>query len=318
MVFHNYNYFRYADDIKIVCDNEFHARKVLKDLIIELRYKHLNVNAIKTKILHQDTPEFSEVIPPPNRTIEEIDALFKKRKLRDIRRALPKLKEYTTELIRTGKTNEREFRFCINRLEKVARCEPLDFDFSGFIDPIIELLKTQPWSTDVVVRFLSSVVINDEQVSKIVDFMSNPEHNIYEWQGYLLWTLIVMIHKKHNLKSNNLRRLARRILHDEWDPPMKAGAILYLGSCGTDNDRLYILRHFRQINSRLVLRSVLISTQESPSRDIDRYLQPHLPDEYKVMNDYLRSPEYKVSYFEPPPPLNPRELFDDLPGQYGC
>ena len=45
-----YNYFRYMDDIRIVCKDEFAARKALKNLIINLRKIGLNVNPKKTKI----------------------------------------------------------------------------------------------------------------------------------------------------------------------------------------------------------------------------------------------------------------------------
>ena len=193
----DYNYFRYMDDIRIVCDDQFHARQALLDLTVELRDLRLNVNSKKTKILQPDVKnsEYTKFMPLPNRTVEEIDALLNERKLSSARKVLPKLKLYTHQLIDEEKTNEREFRFCINRLERIARCKELDFDFTGIIDPVINLLESQPWSTDSVSRLLRSVDLSKEQVLRIVEFVNNEKKNIYDWQGYLCWQLIATIYK---------------------------------------------------------------------------------------------------------------------------
>ena len=47
MVGSGYKYFRYMDDIKIVCDSGMEARRALKDLVIELRQLGLSVNSKK-------------------------------------------------------------------------------------------------------------------------------------------------------------------------------------------------------------------------------------------------------------------------------
>lgn len=49
----DYKYFRYLDDIRIVCKDIFAARKALKELIISLRAIGLNVNAKKHLFLNQ-------------------------------------------------------------------------------------------------------------------------------------------------------------------------------------------------------------------------------------------------------------------------
>jgi retron-type reverse transcriptase len=48
MIKSGYKYFRYMDDIRIVCKNKFEGRKALKLLVKELRKKGLNVNSKKT------------------------------------------------------------------------------------------------------------------------------------------------------------------------------------------------------------------------------------------------------------------------------
>ena len=69
------------DDIRIICKDKFQARKILKELIIELRRLHLNVNPKKTHMLipSDDGTYYNEIMPKQNRLIEEIDSLFKQR-----------------------------------------------------------------------------------------------------------------------------------------------------------------------------------------------------------------------------------------------
>lgn len=312
-----YNYFRYMDDIKIVCNNEYHARRALKELVILLRQKRLNVNSRKTKILVQGSREFNEVIPPPNRILEEIDALWRQRTLVGIRASVPRLREFADVLVAEQRTDTREFRFCIPRLEKIARCKAIGFDFSGIIGPIVGLLSAQPWASDMAVRLLSSVDLTDEHLHHIAGFLVDPSRNIYEWQGYLLWQLLTMATKQRRSGSPELRKFAKKTLDEPWDPPMKAGAILYLGACGTDSDCLYVLKNFRGTSSRLVIRSTLIATKECLAADLKKYLLPYLPDEDVEIASGLRSKAFKGAYFEPPPALQPQELYDDLPNIYG-
>lgn len=316
MLSRGFNYFRYMDDIRIICKDEYHARRALKELVIELRKVRLNVNPKKTKILKQDDPEYHDFMPLANRTIEEIDALFKQRKYYGIRRALPKLRDYTHKLINESKTGEREFRFCINRLEKVARCQAFDFDFTGITGPVIDLLISQPWSTDSVVRLIRCIKLEDKQIRKIKEFLTDRKKNIYGWQGYLVWQLITMLGKMRKENDRKLRKFARNILDKKWKLPMKAGAILYLGACGTKRDRHHILRNFSRIRSRLLYRSVIIATQEMSKRLAHIYIYPYVSGVLKDACEYIRDPKFKTSYFEPLPPLRPRQLFDDLPNMY--
>ena len=320
MVSKGYNYFRYMDDIRIVCDNEYQARLALKNLIVKLRTLRMNVNSKKTKILDpsKDSEAYFEEMPPPNRQIEEIDALFKAKRLTSLQKALPKLKSFTSELIKQGKTSNREFRFCTYRLEKIARCKELNFDFSHIKRPIIDLLHLQPWSTDAVVKILRSIKLNHKDVEKITSFFSDQHKNIYEWQAYLVWQLLAIITKKRKRKNRNLATLARKILKEpgNWHAPMNAGAILYLGACGTDGDKLKLLKCTKTVKSRMELRAITIATHKAAKKHIEKYIYPHVSGEVRDEYDYLRSSEIGFDYFEPLPNLSARELYDDLPGVY--
>ena len=57
MVNKGYDYFRYVDDIRIICTDEFEAKRALNDLIFELRKFGLNINSKKTVILDKDSDD---------------------------------------------------------------------------------------------------------------------------------------------------------------------------------------------------------------------------------------------------------------------
>jgi hypothetical protein len=320
MISKGYNYFRYMDDIRIVCDDEYHARLALKRIIEKLRTLKMNVNPKKTKILDplKNLDAYSEEMPPPNREIEEIDALFRARRLPSLRKALPKLKRLSSELIDQGKTSSKEFRFCTYRLEKIARCNELNFDFSKIKETIIDLLVVQPWSTSEVVKLLRSIKLTHKDVELITSFFSDTHKNIYGWQAYLVWQLLAIITKKRRRKNRKLDALARKTVKEpgNWKAPMIAGAILYLGACGTEDDKLKLLKYAKNAKSRMELRAITIATNKATKKQVEKYIHPYVSTYIRNEYDYLRSSKIGVDYFEPLPPLDAKELYDDLPGVY--
>lgn len=117
-----YKYFRYMDDIRIICSDVYEARRALKELIISLREIGLNVNAKKTIILPSDNPKVAKYLANPIREIEQIDQLLKSKNLINIRKAIPLLKNLTLRYIRKNKTQESGFRFCLNRIVDFSLC----------------------------------------------------------------------------------------------------------------------------------------------------------------------------------------------------
>ena len=68
------------------------------------------------------------------------------------------------KLISEDKTLDREFRFCLNRIENVARCRETrnSFDFRIITDRIIEELVNRPYSTDTLTRYLKCVELTND------------------------------------------------------------------------------------------------------------------------------------------------------------
>lgn len=312
MMHKGYNYFRYMDDIRIVCDDHFHARKALKDLIVCLRHSVLNVNAKKTKILNQESPDLEDFIPPPNREIERIDSLWKSKDINKLRLAIPLLLQYTDKLIDSGEMDSRAFRFCVNRLEQLARCESLNehIDFSKITNAVIRQLTNQPWSTDSIVRFLRSVNLDEINISNIKNLLASPEKNIYEWQSYLLWQLV----STKKFRNSELLVLSKSILENSRDYPAIAGAATYIGINGNESDKVYLARQFSNLPpSYLIQRHCVNALHEL---DYDNYIRVHVQDyllpEVKGMYSRL-SKHYKGKYYVPLDPVPPSQLYRNLP-----
>lgn len=313
MIGAGYRYFRYMDDIHIICDDVYSARRAIKELIGHLRKLHLNVNSKKTSFLSAEDEKVVEILPPPNERLEEIDRYLKSSDVRTMKKALPLLRAHTKLLIDNEHTSTREFKACVNRLERIARVRQLHFDFTGVADAVANELIAQPWNTDLLVRYLESVPVGDSVVPVLTEILSDSQRNIYDWQSYHLWKVLGGL----GASDLHLRRLARGQLDSETaSPPMRAGAILYLGKNGSYQDRARIARRTAVETSRLVKRAILIATQEV-SRAIRRtYVEPEIPSDVGSP-DVLHGPDFsEPTYFTPPEPLAPEDLFVDLSSVY--
>jgi hypothetical protein len=291
-----YRYFRYMDDIHIICDDVYQARRAIKELIGHLRKLHLNVNSKKTSIVAADSEEVDKTLPPPNGRLEKIDKYLKSGDVKEMKKALPLLHQYTKLLIANEHTSTRDFKACVNRLEKVARVRQLSFDFTGVADAVAHELMAQPWNSDLLVRYLEAVPVSESVVSLLVEILSDSQRNIYDWQSYHLWKVLGQIGDA----NTDLRRLARNSLRlDPSSAPMRAGAILYLGAHGSDRDRNRIAERAAVEDSRFVKRAILIATQEVSRRVREKYVQPEIPAEVGLP-ETLRGDDFgEPMYFAP-------------------
>ncbi len=310
-----YKYFRYMDDIRIVCKNKFEARKALKDLILELRKKGLNVNSKKTKILDYDNSEQREEINKSlsnaDPRINQIEALLKSRNSRDIRSAIPILQTKVLSLIENDNTLDREFRYCINRLERIARNENLSvkINFKPITDRILTELVDQPWSSDAFTRYLGSVKLDQDEIQKIREFLLDKNKNIYEWQSFYLWNLLT----RHQIKDEELVQTARRNIENRVDIPSVAASCLYLGANGDMNDKKFVAENFNKFNDHITQRFALIAVKDLSYPSIIRpHVQGNLLENYKDSYRIL-SENYKDKYQLPIEILKDDEIYEELP-----
>jgi hypothetical protein len=315
MLAQGYNYFRFVDEFRVICDSEYEARHVLKKLILALRRLGLSVNVKKTAILHRGTPQYAEFVPPPNREIDEIESLVRSGTVGDLRRALPKLRKFTLRLIADNKAATREFRFCMNRIETIARSRHAkSTDLGWIVDPAIDVLFAQPWATDGAVRVLERLDLTPAQIRRVADLMQDPRVNIYEWQGFNLWRLLAVVERAGRCEPGRMRDCAHNTLCGHWERPMKAGAAYYLGACGTEQDRMLVARAFHRMrHSRLVARSVVLATQELPSAYLEKHVRPYLGKDLRMSLERLRALPSAERYYEPAPVLSTRDVYGAMP-----
>ena len=311
-----YRYFRYMDDIRIVCKDKFEARKALKLLANELRKKGLSLNSKKTQILDLNNPdqksEANNALQKSDKQIDQIESLLKSKTARGVQIAVPMLRKKTISLIEGGGTLDRHFRFCVNRLERLIRIPELrdKLDLEEITNAIIKELLNQPWSTDSFARFFISSELNGEQFEEIMLIITDDKKNIYEWQEYNLWRILI----SHNYRNELLLAKARENLtHKATIPAIIAGSVLYLCAIGDGNDRKNIADNFKNFNCYFSQRAALIGIKNlNYSSIIKPSVEPYIDPSQKGTYSRLRD-NFKNQYCEVPNKLNFKDFYEELP-----
>ena len=316
MINAGYKYFRYMDDIRIVCKDKYEARKALKLLANELRKKGLSLNSKKTQILDlnnsEQKTEANNALQKSDKQIDQIENLLKSKTARGVQIAVPMLRKKTVSLIEGGGTLDRHFRFCVNRLERLIRIPELHdrLDVEEITNAIIKELLNQPWSTDSFARYLISSDLNDKQFEEIMSIIIDDKKNIYEWQEYNLWRILI----SHNYKNDLLLAKARKNLTQKATiPAVIAGSILYLCAIGDGNDRKNIADNFKNFNCYFSQRAALIGIKNlNYSTIIKPSVEPYIDFSQKGTYTRLRE-NFKNQYCEVPSKLNFRDFYEELP-----
>jgi hypothetical protein len=282
-------YFRYMDDIKIVCPDILSARKALKTLIIALRERGLSVNARKTDILTSDDPRIDEHLSEVSSDIQALDSTWNTRSRWSILRSLPALRDKAIQLISTNDTHSKDFRFCIRRLSWLAGCSdieaPPDY-FAPITSSLIEKLHDAPAATDEFVDYLSVAPLSEAALEGIAAYLLDPAFRIYTWQDYRLWLVIL----RQGTRNPRLIGLALQLVQSGEDNANRAGASLYLGRFGTTAEREVIARHFRTLRSFLGQRSAILAIQELPFHPVVKEnVAPHIVRDLKGVYTILHN-----------------------------
>jgi hypothetical protein len=301
MLDEGFEYFRYMDDIRIVCRDKYEARRALKELVTILRDRHLSLNGKKTRILSPGTPDHNDLLTPKV-DLKKIDSLLSTKKTANVAIGYTLLKDRCAELINDNKFEEREFRFCIYRLSKLARCKeyvvPTGY-WDDITEGIVKAISECPTSTDHVYDFLSAVGLSSKSVSAITDYLGDSDKCIYEWQNYWLWKLLVI----SNVRDTVLLERARCISKNGPNIPNKAGAILYLAEFGQIDDKLAIMHSISKEDSPFLQRHKWLAC-----KDLD-WISDDVQKRKDEMHECLRG-TYRIidqqidRIVSPPPPTH--------------
>lgn len=235
MVKKGYDYFRYVDDIRIICNDEMEARRALNDLIFELRKLGLNINSKKTEILNKHSGNKEDFFPSKDDTMTLIDTMWRSKSKKVIARSIPILFEFLKNQIDEGKTQSRPFRYCINRFKTLISSnlfEAKSVLAREIADTLIGELGKQPVSTDQFCKLLMDLDLSNEQNKVISNYIVNENVAIYGWQNYNL--ILLMAHNKYF--DDNLIDFCKLKIEKKIKSPETPACFIYLASIGLQNE----------------------------------------------------------------------------------
>jgi len=261
MVRLGYDYYRYVDDIRIICENPRSARKALTVLISQLRTVGMNINSGKTKVLTADTPvaEVNEYFPTSDDRSLTIDNMWRSRSRRVISRSAKYIYQMLRECIDQKQTQSRQFRFAVNRLIKLVDArlfnvqEEVASELKGLL---IDSLEDHPASTDQYCRLLEVLDLSETELNQICRHLCDHEKSIHSWQNFHLWLLLAK--KRH--KTGELLGLAGSRIESDVLQPEVAAIFIYL-RCVEEMDTLQsLIPHFKSTWPYYHQRNFLLAT----------------------------------------------------------
>lgn len=289
MVGKGYDYFRYVDDIRIICSDEYEAKRALNDLIYELRVIGLNINSKKTVILDKESKNIKEFFPSSDDTMILIDSMWQSKSKKVITRSIPILFEFFKKQIDTGETQSRPFRYCINRFKTLISSNLFDSKAvlaNEIADSLIGELDNQPVSTDQFCKLLMSLDLSASQTKLIADFVVNVEVAIHGWQNYHL--LLLLAHRKY-LYLPLVEHCKNLIRNDVYQAEVPA-CFIYLASIGLERDVEEFIDDFKEVWPYQHQRYFLIALQNTPKEK----LKPMFGKvDYRLKGTVLRLQENK-------------------------
>ncbi|MDX6187893.1 reverse transcriptase/maturase family protein [Flavobacterium sp. Fl-318] len=271
---HSY-YYRYMDDIRIVCQTKSEAIKAIYDLSVAMRDLGLNLNSSKTKILdyREDVFTIDEYLPESLIEIEQINSLLSTKRRRDVQKAV----YITFRLFKSTINNKsdedylkrRKLGFCIEKLQQFARTPGLKdiINFKEVVDYVLNELENQPWLTTNFIKLLRAIdktYYKRENFEVLEDIILDKYKNIYQGQTYYLWMFL----SYNNFVSQRLITYAANIIKNtnQENQADTAGAFLYLASVDWRRYKTIMLKsinngnlaenYFLQRNALIALRMV--------------------------------------------------------------
>lgn len=312
MVRLGFDYYRYVDDIRIICDSPRAARQAATVLIGQLRTVGMNINSSKTKILTAESPasDINEFFPGSDDRSTTIDSMWRSRSRRVIIRSTKYIFQLLQECIDSKQTQSRQFRFAVNRLIRLV--DAGIFDVRGELAEqlkslMIESLEDHAVSTDQYCRLLSVLELAPAELERIEQFLCDHERAIHSWQNYHLWlTLARLKYKTEKLVALATQRINSDILRSEV-----AAIFIYLRCVDEVGILEKIVAEFRSSWPYYHQRNFLLATSDS-SRDLLKPVVAHLGPKLKGTVNRAKS------HFVANTPLTERErtpmprMYDEL------
>jgi hypothetical protein len=263
MVELGYDYYRYVDDIRIICDSPHAARKAATALIGRLRVVGMNINSGKTKILTAESPasDVDEFFPTSDDRSFTIDNMWKSRSRRVVARSAKYIYQILRECIDNKKTQSRQFRFAVNRLIKLTDAKLFNVHEEIAVELkilLIESLEDHAVSTDQYCRLLSLLELTEDELNKICNYLGDNERSIHSWQNFHLWLLLA----KRRHKTDALLNISRARIQEDVLQPEVAAIFIYLRCVDEAAILLPLIPHFKSSWPYYHQRNFLLAVSE--------------------------------------------------------
>ncbi|MGO4820615.1 MULTISPECIES: reverse transcriptase domain-containing protein [unclassified Flavobacterium] len=260
---HTHSYFRFADDIKILCKDKYEARKFLVLLEKELKRCQLSVNSQKTKIVeivdsYEEKSELvilrKEVAEIFNPEIELIKVLSKSSNYQYRNEAFHSAIKLLSENINfDGNESDEQSKNLVFALRIIEFLGKSKIHFQTYKNELLQslakavkVLKDKPWITPQVCKILS--LIEADQFTSVFgldlkELVLNQHLNLYPYQQFQIWLLFA----KQKFKSKDLIIYATQQIeiNDSTQKATTSAQILYLSTVDKNFKRI-ILRKFEE------------------------------------------------------------------------
>lgn len=312
MVALGYDYYRYVDDIRIICSSPRTAKKALTDLINQLRKLGMNINSGKTAILTKDTQdsEIAENFPTTDDRTLTIDSMWRSRSRRVIARSAKYIYQLLKDCIDNKQTQSRQFRFAVNRLIQLSEAKIFDIHTEISDDLkmlIIETLENHAASTDQYCRLLSALNLTEDDHEKITQYLMDDEKSIHSWQNFHLWLLLA----KNRYKSDKILQYASAKIQTDVLQAEASAIFIYLRCVDESVALIPVIPQFKSTWPFYHQRNFLLATSEFSREDL-RPLISELKTKIKGTATRARS------HFKDGRPLteresrSPMELYEEI------
>lgn len=319
-------YYRFMDDIRIICKDKYQARKAVMSLIQLLAELGLNLNAQKTKLLNftndADKAIISEYTPALDKEIEQISSLIDSGKARELQIAVSMVDElfHSSESRDSYAADRKKFVFALERLQRFARTPRLrdQINFAQVVEAIVRRWEDNPWHTDIYAKFLLAIEANyltQDLIDIMAHIITDSERNIYPWQAYTIFKVLAY----HKIKNIQLENYCKLLLLRDFASERAAevgGACIYLAA--TDPHaidaikRAYNMGIFRTYFSQ---RCALLALQTiSPTSLVYQNANSSLMLFHRKAYEQHQNEQKTPVYVSGLPKLNFNQIAKDLPG----
>lgn len=226
---HNYQHYRFVDDIRIFCSSKIEAKKALMELIKHLGKRGLNIQTKKTGIYSSDKAK--DIIENIQPTIREVLTKYQEDIIEEFGNPYMRFFEFENlisnkpeeiplEVIKVAfdkyfvngdddKFDKTLFHFLLKRFIKAKNTYAVKF--------CLYALESHPEETVKIFEYFKKIELHldEELFPTIIQFLTNylnSDRSIYQYQNYLIINFLADIDFKPNF---NLLKIIRKIVFEE-------------------------------------------------------------------------------------------------------